>query len=185
MSVNPENRRLPLSHVFVDVVLPAHNTRVALVNGVPGSGVEVGALGGPPEITIQRSTKAFESETHNVPLAHDPDTRGMMLKFSMKEITGINFQRAAGGVLIVEGDGSKSIRIGSGNALESRSWMITWETRPGSGVYEAAMIFNGVVNGDVALKLSRGDYTEISVEIVAQPVLTRPVDDDLGYATIL
>lgn len=185
MAVNPANRRLPLSHVFADVTLPADNTRVTLVNGVPGSGVEVGALGGPPEVTIQRSTKAFESETHNVPLANDPDTRGMMLKFTMREITGINFQRASGGVLIVEADGTYSIRVGSGNALESHSWMITWETRPGTGLYEAAMIFDGVVTGDVALGLSRSDYSEIAVEIVAQPVLTRPTDDDLGYTTIL
>lgn len=185
MAVNANNRRLPVSHVFMDVVLPSDNERVPLVNGVPGSGIEVGALGGPPEITIQRSTKAFESETHNVALAHDPETRGMVLKFSMKEITGVNFQRASGGALIQHADGSFSIRIGSGNALESHSWMITWETRPGSGIFEAAMIYSGIVSGDVGLKLSRKDYSEMAVEVIAQPVLTRPTDDDLGYATVL
>lgn len=185
MSVNAGNRRLPLSHVFVDVGVPAVNVRVPLINGVPGSGVEVGALGGPPEVTINRSTKAFESETHNVPLAYDPDTRGMRIKFSMKEITGANFHRSAGGVIIVEFDGGQTIHIGSGNGLDSHSWMLTWETRPGTGIYEAAMIYDGIVDGDSSLKLSRGDYSELPVEVVAQPVLTRPVDDDLGYCTFL
>lgn len=185
MAVDVSKRRLPLSHVFVDVALPAHNARVPLVNGVPGTGVEVGALGGPPEVTIQRTVKAFESETHNVALAHDPDTRGMRIKFGMKEISGVNFQRATGGDLIVELDGGRSVRIGSGNALESHAWLITWETRPGTGIYEAAMIFDGIIEGDVALQLSRGDYSEIAIEVVAQPVLTRPTTDDLGYATFL
>jgi len=185
MAIHVERRRLPLTHVFVDVALPSANGRVSLIQGIPGTGLEIGALGGPPEILIQRTTKAFESETHSVPLAYDPDTRGMTMKFGMREISGINLKLSSGGVLIVEPDGSSSLRFGSGNPLEAHSWLISWETRPGTGEFEHAMIYNGIVSGDVSLKLSRSDYTEIAIEIVGQPILTRPANDNLGYSTTI
>jgi len=183
MAVTRANEAKPLSHVYLDVPLPAANANVVLASGVPSGGTEVGALAKGIKWTPEYSIVADEVENFSAPIGHDKDVIGLKMTVPMKEVSGSNLQLASGGKMLTMGDGTKSIRIGTGNDLDVHSWLIVWERKAGTGTYEQAMIYEGYVESAVELSLDRSDFTVLEVTIVARVVDGRDTTDNLGFCT--
>jgi hypothetical protein len=183
MGFNRENEAKPISNIYFDVSLPAVDANVVLVNGVPSGGTDIGALAKGIKWSPEYDLTADEVENYNAPIGYDKTMTGLKMTVPMKEISGQNLKLASGGKLIVVGDGTKSIRIGTGNDIETHSWLVVWERKAGSGIFEQAMIYEGVVEKAVELQLASADYSVLEITIAGRVVSGRDTTDNLGFCT--
>lgn len=185
MAVEAENARKPITHVFYGVTVPAYGSKLSLSNGVPTSGTEVGALGGPIEWNAGRSEEPFDSETNEAPLSYEAAEHSLEMSIKVKEFKSDVLQKALNGEAFTATDGTKILTVGTNTDLPSTAWVAVWETRAGSGEYEYAIVYNGVAVGGANISLTKASYSEIPLTIRAKPVTTRPTKDQLGHLNLL
>ena len=185
MAVTKEYARKPITHVFYGVSVPAYGTKLALVAGVPISGVEVGVLGGPIEWNAGRGQATLESETNEAPLDYLAADHSLEMKFKIKEFRSDLFRFGTNGEVITASDGTKITTAGTNTELEESCWVCVWETQAGSGDYEYGIVYDGVVLDGMNIPLKKSDFGEIDMTVKARPVLTRPSKDQLGHLNTL
>lgn len=185
MAVTVANVRKPITHVFYGVDIPAYGSKLVLSDGVPSSGTEVGVLGGPIEWNPGRGQEPLDSETNPAPLDYQAAEHSLEMKFKIKEFRADLMQKICNGEAFTAPDGTKIVTVGTNTDLPSSCWVAVWETKAGSGEYEYAIVYDGVVNDGGNISWEKSGYTEVEITIQAKPVTTRPTKDQLGHMNTL
>lgn len=183
MGYNRANEAKPVSNIYVDVPLPAANQNVVLASGVPSGGVDIGALAKGIKWQPEYELVADEVENYDGPIGYDKVMTGLRMTIPVKEVSGYNLQLASGGNKLIMGDGTYSIRIGTGNEVETHSFLIVWERKAGTNIFEQAMIYEGYVESAVEVNLDRSEFTVMELTIVARVVSGRDATDNMGFCT--
>jgi hypothetical protein len=185
MSVDKNNARKPITHVFYGVTVPAYGSKLTLTNGVPGTGVEVGVLGGPISFNTTRGSVTLDSETNEAPLDYKAAAHSLVMSFMMKEMRSDLMQYITNGETLTAADGTKLTTVGTNTDLVENSWVAVWETCAGSGDYEYAMVYDGVVTDGGDISWEKANFNSIPIAITGRPVVTRPAKDQLGHMNTL